>query len=549
MGLKIARHKTAMSRNFLSRPLQQAFADGIFAAGTSFFDYGCGRGTDIKHVAQLGHPAAGWDPAHAKSAKLVPSSVVNIGFVVNVIEDKQERASALRKAWELASDVLIVAARLDWEPSARTGRPYGDGILTASGTFQKYFSQQELRTWIDSTLGEKAIAAAPGIFYVFRSSDAEQRLLSRHSRDHRAPQLSVAELIYNQQSALLEPLGCWIRANSQLPTAPEIENADLIIETFGSIRSAFSLIRRVSEPGQWDGVDLGNKRVSEDRFEKNLIILQPLLDFLSDRGRPPRDEELVSGDAIIESLGSIRAAVSLIRKVVGNSYWAEHETRARDDFLVYLALAAFNGRPKFRDLPEELQYDARDFFGSYREACDAADELLFGVGNLEMVNAACRDSPVGKSTPEALYVHVQGTNKLPPLLRVYIGCAEMLTGSVSNATLLKIHREKPQVSFLSYPMFDSDPHPALAASVIARLRELRVDYRDYSERENPPVLHRKETFVPSDYSGREKFARLTRQEENHGLLNSNTIGTQNGWHQALAESGFETRGHRLVRVK
>ncbi len=538
-----------MSRNFLSRPLQQAFADGLFAPGSSFFDYGCGRGTDINHVAQLGYPAAGWDPAHAKSAKLIPSSVVNIGFVVNVIEDQQERASALRNAWKLTSDVLVVAARLDWEPSARAGKPFADGILTATGTFQKYFTQQELRTWIDSTLGEKSIAAAPGIFYVFRSSDAEQRLLSRHSRDHRAPQLSVAELIYNQQSALLDPLCEWVRANNRLPAAPEIENADLIIETFGSIRSAFSLIRRIGEPRQWDGIDLGKKRVREDRFEKNLVILQPLLDFLSDRGRPPRDEELPGAGAIIESLGSIRAAVSLIKKVVGNSYWAEHESRARDDFLVYLALAAFNGRPKFRELPEELQYDARDFFGNYRDACDAADELLFGVGKLEMVNAACRDSSFGKSTPEALYVHVQGTNQLPPLLRVYVGCAEMLTGSVSDATLLKIHREKPQVSFLSYPMFDSDPHPTLAASVIARLRDLRVDYRDYSGRENPPILHRKETFVPSDYSLREKFARLTLQEENHGLLNSNTIGTQNGWQQALEESGFETRGHRLVRVK
>jgi DNA phosphorothioation-associated putative methyltransferase len=133
------------------------------------------------------------------------------------------------------------------------------------------------------------------------------------------------------------------------------------------------------------------------------------------------------------------------------------------------------------------------------------------------------------------------------VLRVYIGCAEALTGTVENATLLKLHREKPQVSFLIYPEFDADPHPTLSASIVARLRELRVSYKDFVGRENPPILHRKEAFVPSDYPGRAKFARLTSQEERRDLLNSPTIGTANGWQAALNAAGLELRGHRLVQ--
>jgi DNA phosphorothioation-associated putative methyltransferase len=96
--------------------------------------------------------------------------------------------------------------------------------------------------------------------------------------------------------------------------------------------------------------------------------------------------------------------------------------------LVYLALAAFGGRPRFSDLPPDLQHDTRDLFGNYREACAQADKLLFRVGSQEAVDVACRTATVGKFTPEALYIHMRALDSLSPLLRVYVGCAEMLTG-------------------------------------------------------------------------------------------------------------------------
>ena len=55
---------------------------------------------------------------------------------------------------------------------------------------------------------------------------------------------------------------------------------------------------------------------------------------------------------------------------------------------------------------------------------------------------------------------------------------------------------------------------------------------------NPPVLHRKETFLTADHPLREKFARLTAQEEKHGLLDdTSTIGTREGWHDAVGRAG------------
>ena len=40
---------------------------------------------------------------------------------------------------------------------------------------------------------------------------------------------------------------------------------------------------------------------------------------------------------------------------------------------------------------------------------------------------------------------------------------------------------------------------------------LRVDFRDYRESVNPPILHRKEALVANDHPLKRRFARLTAQ--------------------------------------
>ena len=45
------------------------------------------------------------------------------------------------------------------------------------------------------------------------------------------------------------------------------------------------------------------------------------------------------------------------------------------------------------------------FFCSFTTACRLANDLLFRAGSAEAVDNACRQSPVGKLLPNALYVH------------------------------------------------------------------------------------------------------------------------------------------------
>ena len=90
-------------------------ADGFVAPGKSLFDYGCGRGGDVTRLRDLGVHAAGWDPNFHSDGPLTYSDIVNLGYVVNVIADPSERGRALRAAWGLASELLIVSARMAWD--------------------------------------------------------------------------------------------------------------------------------------------------------------------------------------------------------------------------------------------------------------------------------------------------------------------------------------------------------------------------------------------------------------------------------------------------
>lgn len=190
----------------------------------------------------------------------------------------------------------------------------------------------------------------------------------------------------------------------------------------------------------------------------------------------------------------------------------------------------------------------RAFFSTYRHACKLANDLLFSAGKLDAVNEACIKSPVGKLTPEALYVHTSALSLLPPVLRIYEGCARAYIGAVEGANVVKMSRRKAQVSYLYYPDFERDPHPALIGSLVVPLTSFSVRYQDYADSQNPFILHRKEAFISADHPLRGKFARLTEQEERAGLYEEpQSIGTRSGWQRVLDNKGFRLAGHRLLR--
>ncbi len=475
----VARHRTALNRTELSRPIRLTLENELIDTEASVFDYGCGRGDDLRTLQSRGIQCNGWDPAYSPKNERRSADVVNLGYVVNVIEDPMERAAALQNAWALAQKLLVVSARLTVEAPRSTQRPYEDGFLTQLGTFQKYYEQQELREWVDSVLGVSSVPAAPGIFYVFRDPDLQQSFVASRYRRY--------------------------------SSAPRQRQSDLL-------------------------------------FEQHKDLFEPLIAFLTNRGRLPADSELPETTAICEAIGSLNRAYGIIRRATGDEEWNRIREERAQDLLIYLALSRFDDRPRFSQLPGDLKLDIKAFFSSYTRACKEADALLFSAGDTAAVEKACRTSPVGKLTPAALYVHISALPHLPAILRVYEGCARAYIGSVENANIIKLHREGPRISYLSYPKFDQDPHPALATSLLVPLQTFRIKQRDYTNSTNPPILHRKEEFIPQDHPLHTKFSRLTRQEEKWGLYGKpELIGTREGWEKTLVDRNAKLSGHRLVR--
>lgn len=59
-------------------------------------------GTDVSRLTEMGITAHGWDPVYAPAQERHPSDIVNLGYVLNVIEDPVERLETLVAAWRLS---------------------------------------------------------------------------------------------------------------------------------------------------------------------------------------------------------------------------------------------------------------------------------------------------------------------------------------------------------------------------------------------------------------------------------------------------------------
>jgi DNA phosphorothioation-associated putative methyltransferase len=393
----IARHRTAIVRRDLSQPMQLLMRFGIVDRSSSVFDYGCGQGEDVAALAADGYQAFGWDPHHAVDGVRAAADVVNLGFVLNVIEDKRERVETLRTAWSFARRALCVAVMRYGKAPTPGWKPYSDGVLTSRGTFQKYFQQRELQDFVTEVTGEPPLALAPGIIAVFRDKDLEQEVrFRRHSR------------------AFLSP---------NLPRPPE----------------------RMRQPS-----------VRADAKERLAGVLDILRDIAISLGRYPDQSE--APQIVVDMLSQLRAGwprtVQLLSETLAqNPDFAASAASRRNDLLVHLALTQFPGAPKYRNLPRSIQADIRAFFRSHAAALDESRQLLFGVNDREALRldiAAAIAGRIGAMRSERWFrFRPIDLNRLPTRVRILIGCAEILQGGVDACDYVDIDLAAPRVAMLN----------------------------------------------------------------------------------------------------
>ena len=469
----IRRSQTAIRRVACSRPVALALAEGLITKTRTFFDYGCGHGADIRYLRARRIPASGWDPHYKPNHKLIPTDIVNLGYVLNVIEDPTERDETLARAFALAKQILIVAVRV--ESALAEADEYGDGVITRRGTFQKIYAQTEFREYVESVLQRRTHAAALGIAYVFKDEEAEASYVANRAFTRR--------LEYR---------------------------TDLIAE------------------------------FKKSKLAANYVTLANSL------GRLPLPEEFPKYPKLIESFGSPERIERLVLGLIDHTAFQGSREQRREDILIYLAMLRLDNikPPGITKLPISIQSDIKAIWKTYSDALKEGEQFLFSIGKPEVVTNVCATCPVGKKLPSHLYVHRSAEDELPPLLRVLLFAGKEIVGELPY-DLVKFTKDGRAISFLQYQNFDEDPHPALLRSVKVYLPKTTYGIREYLCSPNPPILHRKETFVLPSYPHFEKFRKLTEQEESLGLLSSPDIGYRRPWEELLHSRGLTIESHQI----
>lgn len=437
--IEVERHKTAIDRNKLSQPMQILARHNYFNGEYTVLDYGCGKGDDMRELEAHGIDISGWDPVHCPDGDLVNSDIVNLGFVLNVIEDRDERNETLKRAWEYADKILIVSVMIAGESFLQQFTPYKDGIITSRNTFQRYYTQSEIRSYVETTLDENAIAVGQGIFIVFKDKIEEQNFLLE--RQH-------------------------IRRDWQQKTQRQINSR--------------------------------HPSIKKDLIDKNLELFTDFWETSLELGRIPANNEFEFSEQIRRVAGSHIKAHKALVEHFGNELFEEAQSKRKDDLLVYFALGLFGKRKPQTKMPDGLKRDIKIFYSSYNDAIEQAKEVLFSMGNPDLIEASCNKAykilNSGHLEDGHSYTfHIRHLGDLPPELRIYIGCATQLYGDLDNFHLVKAHMTSAKVSLMRYDDWNKDT-PLLIERIKIKMRDQDVDFFDYGGRFEPPPLLNKDVF-------------------------------------------------------
>ena len=427
--MEVRRDRTAIARSDLSRPVQILIGNGVLTPKHTFFDYGCGLGDDVRFLQSLGYVAHGWDPAHRPDEARRNAEVVNLGYVLNVIERPGERAEALRRAFELSQKCLCVAVLVGSASYAGEAQTYGDGLLTSRSTFQKYYQQEEVGRYLEEVLGVAPIPLEAGVFLIFRhSADAHTFLLNRLQR-----------------------------------SVPLIQGFPR--ERKRVLRTALMSTFQTQHPEEWAAYT----------------------DFVSARGRPPGAGEV---DALRVAAENGLAPADLWEAASGvlpEQQLAEQRRRRTNQYLVFLAISRFRGVPKMGDLPVTSRFDIRYYFRSYSNLKQLSDEHLFAAGDEDRVARLCEAAPVGVNTSDGYFVARRDLPSLDPTLQIYARLGELFSGDLDRMDVIKIHKTSPRLSL--FAMSDvQETIPRLKSRVKIDLQTQQVRFFDHSTNAEPELL-------------------------------------------------------------
>jgi len=437
---EIERHRTAIDRNQLSSPMQVLARHGYFNGDFSLLDYGCGKGDDIRELEAHNVDCIGWDPVHQPDNDLQNCDLVNLGFVLNVIEDKQERITTLKRAYDYADKLLVTSVMIAGDSVISQFKPYKDGIITSRNTFQKYYNQSEFKYFIETSLEQDAIAVGQGIFIIFKDKIEEQNFLLKRQQVKRD----------------------WTQLSQRIKKTP-------------------------------------HKQINKDVIQKNAELFDDFWALCLDLGRLPAIAEFEFSQQIRRVAGSHKKAFDALIEKNDDVLFKKAKYARKCDLLVFFALGLFEKRKAYSHMPESLKRDIKAFFNDYSNAIELAGQILFSVGNPSLIEAmaisAYEELQTGEFESEHHWtMHKNRLEELPPELRIYVGCAIQYYGDIDNVDLVKIHFTSGKVTLLRYDDWSKN-QPLLIERIKIKLKDQDIDFFDYSGKFTPQPLLNKTDFI------------------------------------------------------
>ncbi|MBF4237956.1 DNA phosphorothioation-associated putative methyltransferase, partial [Vibrio anguillarum] len=140
--------------------------------------------------------------------------------------------------------------------------------------------------------------------------------------------------------------------------------------------------------------------------------------------------------------------------------------------------------------------DIKALFDDYRTAINLATELLFAIADTELMRDQCLKAhnqlPASiLNEGHSLIFHKSYIEKLPLLLRVYVGAALQMYGELDDAIdLVKIHINSGKLTLTHYDDFEKSV-PYLVERTKIKMADQDIDFFDYvDESRRPPLLNK-----------------------------------------------------------
>ena len=215
-------------------------------------------------------------------------------------------------------------------------------------------------------------------------------------------------------------------------------------------------------------------------------------------GRIPANSEFDFSDNIRRLISSHNKAHQALVHYFGEEAFIEAQAGKKEDLIVYFALGLFEKRKYQSKMPDSLKRDIKYFFGNKKSIDETAIRFLYSVGNPSLIEekskAAYKQYPIGEFNQyHSWIIPKELLDKLPPELRIYIGCATQLYGDIDDFQLIKIHFTSGKVSLLRYEDWSMET-PMLIERIKIKLREQDIDFFNYVGKFEPKPLLNKHLY-------------------------------------------------------